>query len=102
MYLGKLVETAPTEALFHNPKHPYTKSLLAAVPQPGVSRITDNFALTGDPPNPVNLPSGCRFRTRCELAADLCRKEEPTLREIGAGHAAACHFARLSLYPSDV
>jgi oligopeptide/dipeptide ABC transporter ATP-binding protein len=93
MYLGKIVETAPTEILFQNPRHPYTRSLLAAIPQPGVSRITDSFTLAGEPPDPVKLPSGCRFRTRCVLAADLCAREEPVSREFGPARAAACHFA---------
>jgi oligopeptide transport system ATP-binding protein len=93
MYLGKIVELAPTEVLFEDPRHPYTQSLLSAVPKPGVRRITDNFHLTGDPPNPVNVPSGCRFRTRCTLARDLCEREEPISRPLSPTHTAACHFA---------
>jgi oligopeptide transport system ATP-binding protein len=93
MYLGKIVELAPTEVLFQNPKHPYTRSLLSAVPQPGVRRVTENFLLSGDPPNPVDVPSGCRFRTRCDLARELCSREEPMSRPLSAMHTAACHFA---------
>jgi len=93
MYLGKIVELGPAEKLFEKPRHPYTQSLLSAIPRPGLSRITDSFRLTGDLPNPVNLPSGCRFRTRCNLARDICEREEPLFRPLSPTHSAACHFA---------
>jgi oligopeptide/dipeptide ABC transporter ATP-binding protein len=93
MYLGKVVETGATELVFDTPAHPYTKSLLAAVPVVGGARVTENFWLEGEPPSPTNLPSGCRFRTRCPRAAARCAAEEPALRELAGGHLAACHFA---------
>jgi oligopeptide/dipeptide ABC transporter ATP-binding protein len=93
MYLGKVVETGATEVVFDTPAHPYTKSLLAAVPVVGGARVTENFWLEGEPPSPTNLPSGCRFRTRCPHAAARCAAEEPRLRELAGGHMAACHFA---------
>ena len=92
MYLGKLVELGPTAHVFETPRHPYTQSLLAAVPRIGGRRITQDFALEGEPPNPRDVPSGCRFRTRCPLVQDVCAMEEPRLREVD-GRAVACHFA---------
>jgi oligopeptide/dipeptide ABC transporter ATP-binding protein len=93
MYLGKIVESGETRALFERARHPYTQSLLAAVPRIGGRRVTTDFALAGEPPNPRDVPSGCRFRTRCPLAADVCARDEPALREV-AGGLVACHFAR--------
>ena len=92
MYLGKIVEIGDTEAVFASPRHPYTRSLLAAVPRIGGRRVTLEFALPGEPPNPRDIPSGCRFRTRCPLAEPRCAAEEPALREID-GRLAACHLA---------
>jgi oligopeptide/dipeptide ABC transporter ATP-binding protein len=92
MYLGKLVEVGETVAVFEAPRHPYTRSLLAAVPRIGGRRVTLDFALEGEPPNPRDVPSGCRFRTRCPLVQDLCAAEEPPLREAD-GRRVACHFA---------
>jgi len=92
MYLGKIVESGDTRAIFKEPRHPYTQSLLAAVPRIGGRRVTLEFSLPGEPPNPRDLPSGCRFRTRCPLVKDVCASEEPPLREVG-GHLVACHFA---------
>jgi oligopeptide/dipeptide ABC transporter ATP-binding protein len=97
MYLGKVVEVGSTEAIFERPRHPYTQSLLAAVPEPGGRKIGDAFRLEGEPPDPARLPSGCRFRTRCPLAVDRCSSEEPSLRRLAgataAGHGVACHLA---------
>jgi len=93
MYLGKLVELGATDQVFNRPRHPYTRSLLAAVPVAGGRRVTTHFALTGEPPDPANKPSGCAFRTRCALAERRCAEEEPALRQISEGVQAACHFA---------
>lgn len=93
MYLGRIVEIGETEAIFADPKHPYTQSLLAAIPKIGGARVTDNFALEGEPPSPINLPSGCRFRSRCPRAAALCAEQDPALLSDGRDRAVACHFA---------
>lgn len=93
MYLGRIVEIGETEAIFADPKHPYTQSLLAAIPKIGGARVTDNFALEGEPPSPINLPSGCRFRTRCPRAAALCAEQDPALLSDGRDRSVACHFA---------
>jgi oligopeptide/dipeptide ABC transporter ATP-binding protein len=92
MYLGKIVELGPTAAIFEQPRHPYTQSLLAAVPRIGGRRVTQDFALEGEPPNPRDVPSGCRFRTRCPLVQARCAVEEPLLRPLD-GRTVACHFA---------
>jgi len=95
MYLGRIVEYASKEAIFRNPKHPYTKALLSAVPVPDQSLKREKLVLQGDVPSPVNPPSGCHFHTRCPFAEDICRKESPPLREINPGQLAACHFAEV-------
>jgi oligopeptide/dipeptide ABC transporter ATP-binding protein len=96
MYLGRIVEVAPTEQIFSAPRHPYTKGLLAAIP-----RLTENGAaerapaMAGDPPSPLRIPAGCRFRTRCPMAQPRCEQEDPALAVSPGdpGHFAACHFA---------
>ena len=92
MYLGKVIEVGPVDALYTNPRHPYTAGLLSSrLSMSPRNRITVP-PLTGDPPNPVNPPSGCRFRTRCHLAEDVCAHVEPLLKAAGgAGHVVACH-----------
>jgi len=91
MYAGKVVELAPIESLFSKPKHPYTHGLFRSLPTLG-KRKDQLSAIPGAVPSPMDFPSGCRFRTRCPLAQDVC-KEEPALREIASNHVAACHFA---------
>jgi peptide/nickel transport system ATP-binding protein len=92
MYLGRIVETAPSDQLFSDPRHPYTQALLRAVPRLAPGHVSVRDAVTGDPPSPINLPPGCRFNPRCPRAADVCRVDDPPL-EYRGGHAAACHFA---------
>jgi oligopeptide transport system ATP-binding protein len=93
MYLGKVVEHGATEQVFTAPRHPYTQSLLAAVPVAGGRRVSTGFSLEGEPPNPAHRPAGCAFRTRCEWAEARCAAEEPPLRTLTDGRQAACHFA---------
>jgi peptide/nickel transport system ATP-binding protein len=93
MYLGKIMELAPTEDLYKSPHHPYTKALLSAIPlpDPNLERKREQIILSGDIPNPVNPPTGCVFNTRCWKAQDKCRTTEPALVQIGASQV-ACHF----------
>jgi peptide/nickel transport system ATP-binding protein len=92
MYLGKLVEVAGSDELYRAAAHPYTEALLASIPEPDPDHQSNHKALTGELPSPLNPPSGCRFRTRCPYAQDVCATEEPLMREIAPGHAVACHF----------
>jgi oligopeptide/dipeptide ABC transporter ATP-binding protein len=102
MYLGRIVETAPTEELFSNPRHPYTQGLLKAVPRLVPGRLTEAVAMEGDPPSPINLPSGCRFHTRCPIAQEVCSRDDPALAANGGRHLAACHFAWTAAPPAHV
>ena len=92
MYLGRIVELAATRALFRSPQHPYTEALLSAVPVPDPTMARKRIILAGDVPSPIELPTGCRFHTRCPYAFDRCRVEEPRLQEVMPGHFAACHL----------
>ena len=92
MYLGKLVEVAQADELFDSPYHPYTEALLSAIPVPNPEIRKERIVLEGDVPSPVNPPPGCRFHTRCRYAQDICREQEPALREIGGGRTVACHL----------
>jgi len=94
MYLGKFVEEATTEELLRNPTHPYTQALITAVPVPDPTGRKSKVAISGEVPSPVDLPPGCRFRTRCPYAMEICRKEEPELVKVGIDHLVSCHLVK--------
>jgi oligopeptide transport system ATP-binding protein len=100
MYLGKLCEVGPAEEIYREPLHPYTHALLESIPSPdpAAPRSSAAAAIKGEPPSPIHPPSGCRFRTRCPRAQQLCAEEEPEMRAGGDQHAVACHFP---LHPAD-
>jgi peptide/nickel transport system ATP-binding protein len=93
MYVGKVVEMAPTEALFHDPKHPYTEALLSSVPNPEPQVKKGRIILSGEVPSPSQPPSGCYFHPRCRYATAQCAAQEPPLSELSPGHFVACHYA---------
>jgi peptide/nickel transport system ATP-binding protein len=103
MYLGKLVELGSGQDIYQRAAHPYTAGLIATipVPKPTTERAKKGAAIRGELPSPVNPPSGCRFRTRCQFAQERCAAEEPKLRSFGPGHVAACHFPLQSAYAVD-
>jgi oligopeptide/dipeptide ABC transporter ATP-binding protein len=100
MYLGKIVEVASKENLFARPMHPYTRTLLSAIPRPDPRRRGQRQLPGGDVPSPMNPPPGCRFNTRCPFATDVCRQQDPALRVMEPGHFAACHHAE-TLPPAE-
>jgi oligopeptide transport system ATP-binding protein len=91
MYLGKIVEIAPSQVIYQRPQHPYTQSLLSAIPIPDPKKTMERVILPGDVPNPANPPSGCSFRTRCPIAEEICGEKVPETISVGEGHFAACH-----------
>jgi oligopeptide/dipeptide ABC transporter ATP-binding protein len=95
MYLGRIVEEASTDEVFNNPRHPYTQGLLKAIPRLVPGQASSAVAVAGDPPSPINLPSGCRFHPRCPLAQQICNEHDPALTTgaPASAHVAACHFA---------
>ena len=95
LYLGRMVELAPREALFAAPHYPYSRALIAAVPEadPALERSKQRVLLRGEPPSPLAPPSGCVFRTRCPIATELCAREVPYLATLAPGHEVACHHA---------
>jgi peptide/nickel transport system ATP-binding protein/oligopeptide transport system ATP-binding protein len=92
MYLGRLVELASSEDLYAQPRMPYTQALFSAIPSLEPGQRADRIVLEGDPPSPLDPPSGCPFRTRCWLAQGVCAEEAPALREVRPDHWVACHF----------
>lgn len=92
MYLGKIVEAADYASLYKNPKHPYTQTLLSAIPVPDPLRKRNRIILEGDVPSPIDPPSGCRFHTRCPFCMDICDTQEPQMQRFGPAHSAACHL----------
>lgn len=95
MYLGKIVELAKSEDLYADPRHPYTKALMSAIPipDPRIEETRERIVLSGDLPSPINLPTGCPFHTRCPMATDKCKVDAPKLAEVKPNHFAACHYA---------
>jgi peptide/nickel transport system ATP-binding protein len=92
MYLGRIIEFSETRDLFARPQHPYTVSLLSAVPVPDPTRKGDRIILSGEVPSPMNPPQGCKFHPRCPIAQEMCQREEPVLTELDSGQKVACHF----------
>ena len=92
MYVGKIMETAEKHIIYQRPEHPYTHALISALPIPNPALRRQRVVLSGDIPSPVNVPSGCRFRTRCSYATDYCKEKEPPLSARQPGHLVSCHY----------
>ena len=94
MYLGRIVEFADADDVYRDPRHPYTRALISAIPEPNPQRVRERIVLSGDVPSPINPPSGCPFHPRCPHATERCRAEQPALREVAGrtGHTVACHY----------
>ena len=94
MYLGRIVEFADADDVYRDPRHPYTRALISAIPEPNPQRVRERIVLSGDVPSPINPPSGCPVHTRCPHATERCRAEQPALREVAGrtGHTVACHY----------
>ena len=90
MYLGRIVEVAETAEIFANPRHPYTRALIASIPRMTAESINDDFVLEGEPPSPFNIPQGCRFHPRCPFAVQACTETDPALMPVAVGHESAC------------
>lgn len=90
MYLGRIVELGPTMQVLASPAHPYTRALLSVIPVPNPRQRQERIILQGDPPNPIDLPPGCRFHPRCPLAREICKQQDPQLQQVGRDHEAAC------------
>jgi oligopeptide/dipeptide ABC transporter ATP-binding protein len=94
MYLGKIVELGETEEVVANPRHPYTKALISVIPVPDPTKKRERTILVGETPNPIDLPSGCRFHPRCPEAQEICKEQAPEDVQVGDGHYAACLLLR--------
>ena len=90
MYLGRIVEIGPTKTVLSDPRHPYTQALLSVIPVPNPRRRRKRMILVGETPNPIDLPSGCRFHPRCPVVSDQCSQTEPQLQSVGPDHQVAC------------
>jgi len=102
MYLGEIIEMAPTDAVFESARHPYTIALLSAVPKIEIGSKVSRIVLKGDVASPINMGSGCRFATRCWMSQDVCKESSPKLTEISPGHSVACHFHEQSIENAKV
>jgi oligopeptide/dipeptide ABC transporter ATP-binding protein len=96
MYLGRIVEMADADALYSDPRHPYSQALMSAVPIPDPDLRRERILLQGDVPSPLNPPPGCSFHPRCASRKEICAHEAPVLRDVGGGHAVACHLTGAS------
>lgn len=101
MYLGQVVEMADCEELYENPLHPYTQALFSAIPLPDPEQEKNRIMLAGDVPNPVNIPKGCAFHTRCRYATDRCKTERPKLNDVKNAHLVSCHLAENRIFPKE-